>query len=79
MAVEIYKERDAIVLGWEAGSYTGPVTIRTEAPNGDVSETNLVSNPGYAAVTVPTGDSGSFTVEVFDEHGNAFDTGTITY
>jgi hypothetical protein len=76
MAVEAYKDRKAVVLQWEAGDYDGPVTIRTESGS-DVSETNLVSNAGFGAVTFPLEHSGSFNASIVDSDGNVIDEGHV--
>lgn len=76
MSVEVFSERKALVLQWEAGDYEGPVTIKTESDN-DVSSTELVSNPGYAAVSFPLEHTGSFEVQVVDPDGNVIDYGAV--
>lgn len=76
MAVEVYKDRKALVLQWETGDYEGPVTIRTESDD-DVSETQLVGNAGHAAVTFPLEHSGSFHASVLDVLGNVIDEGDV--
>lgn len=75
--VEVFKERKALVLKWDAGSYVGPVTIETVnmADLSDFSSTALVSNPGYAAVSFPLNYTGSFNVKVRDADGNVLDEG----
>jgi hypothetical protein len=75
MAVEVYKDRKAVVLQWNAGDYEGPVTIETSGGD-DVSSTNLVSNAGYAAVTFPSEYSGTFSASVKDADGNVLDEGS---
>jgi hypothetical protein len=75
--VEVFKERKALVLQWDAGEYAGPVTIETVnmADLSDFSSTALVSNPGYAAVSFPLEYTGSFNVKVRDADGNVLDEG----
>lgn len=75
--VEVFKERKALVLQWDAGEYEGPVTIETAnmADLSDISSTNLVSNPGYAAVSFPLEHTGSFNARVLDVDGNVIDEG----
>jgi hypothetical protein len=73
----IYKERKAIVVGWDVGDYEGPVSIKTSNPGDleDVSGTELVGNPGYAALTYPLDFVGESHVQVFggDELLDEFD------
>lgn len=78
MAVEIYSDRKAVVLKWDEGDYEGPVTVRCEGENGDVSETKLEQNAGYAAVTFPSDYSGGGSVTVLDSEGNVLDEGTYS-
>ena len=75
MTVEVFTERKALVLQWDPGSYEGPVEIVTVNANDgdDVSSTELVSNPGYAAVSFPLEHSGSFNASVVDADGNVLD------
>ena len=77
MAVEVFKERKALVLQWEQGDYEGPVTIRTESED-DVSSTELVSNAGYAAVSFPLEYAGAFHASVLDDEGNVIDEGDVS-
>jgi len=60
----IYKERWAVVVEYDKGDYEGPVSIKTSSGD-DQSGTELVSNPGFAALTFPLGYSGTCQVEVF--------------
>lgn len=79
MAVEVFSERKAVVVSWDQGEYDGPVSLSLTNPeSGDVSSTELVANPGYAAVTYPAEYSGSTDVVVHDDEGNELDSGTIT-
>lgn len=79
MAVEVFSERKAVVLSWIAGEYTGPVSLHLTNPDtGEVSSTELVTNPGYAAVTYPADYSGTTDVTVIDDSGNVLDEGSIT-
>jgi hypothetical protein len=73
--VSVFKDRKAVVLQWDVGDYEGPVTIRTSNPGNikDVSSTELVSNPGYAAVSVPLDYEGAFNAEIVDDLGNVID------
>ena len=72
MSVSVYKERKALVLQWDAGDeYDGAVTIETtnSADLSDVSSTELVSNPGFAAVSFPLEYVGSMQVRVLANIG----------
>jgi hypothetical protein len=77
--VQAYKERKALVLQWDANGYKGPVTIETtnSADVSDISSTELVSNPGFAAVSFPLDYTGSFQVRVLDGEGNEIDNGEL--
>jgi hypothetical protein len=75
--VSEYKDRKAVVLQWDAGDYDGPVSIHLSSTD-DVSSTELVSNPGFAAVTYPLDHVGGSKVEVFDQDGNLLDEGEIS-
>lgn len=75
--VSEYKDRKAVVLQWDAGDYDGPVKLVLTSTN-DISSTELVSNPGYAAVTYPLEHKGGSKVEVFDDAGNLLDEGEIS-
>ena len=77
MGVQVYKERKALVLQWDAGDYEGPVTIKTESAD-DVSSTELVSNPGYASVSFPLEYAGDFHATVSDAEGNVLDEGDVS-
>lgn len=79
MSVEVYKDRKAVVLQWEAGDYEGPVTIETAnvADLSDVSSTELVANPGFAAVSFPLDYEGEFNVSVRQAGGPEIDSGTV--
>ncbi len=79
MAVSVFKERKALVLQWDAGDYEGPTTIETVnvADIADISSTELVANPGFAAVSFPLEYEGSFTATVKDADGNVIDKGEI--
>lgn len=77
MAVGVYKERKALVLSWDPGSYVGPVTIKTESAD-DVSSTELKSNAGYAAVSFPLEYAGDFNATVYDDDGNVLDEGSVS-
>lgn len=78
--VEVFKERKALVLQWNAGEYEGPVKIETVnlEDETDTSSTALVSNAGYAAVSFPLEHSGSFRASVLDADGNVLDEGEIS-
>lgn len=77
--LQVYKERKAVVLQWDAGDYEGPVTIETAnaADLSDVSSTELVSNPGFAAVSFPLDHAGGFQARVLDADGNVIDEGEV--
>lgn len=75
--VSEYKERKAVVLQWDAGEYEGPVKLVLTSTD-DISSTELVSNPGFAAVTYPLDHVGGSKVEVFDDAGNLLDEGEIS-
>ena len=77
--LEVYKERKAVVLEWDAGDYEGPVTIETAnaADLSDISSTELVSNPGFAAVSFPLEHVGAFQARVLDADGNVIDEGEV--
>ena len=71
----IYKERKAVVVGWDTGEYDGPVSIKTSNPGDaeDVSGTELVGNPGFAALTYPLDFVGASHVAVFTSDGSLLD------
>jgi len=77
--VQAYKERKALVLQWDKNGYDGPVTIQTinAADISDISSTELVSNPGFAAVSFPLDYVGAFQVRVIDGEGNEIDNGEL--
>lgn len=76
MAVSEYKERKALVVQWDKGSYEGPVRLILNSTN-DISETVFNSNTGFGAITYPLDYSGGTKVEVFDNDGNVLDEGEV--
>jgi hypothetical protein len=78
MAVELFSEREAVVIKWEPGDYEGEVRIISSAPDGDTSSTILESNAGFAALTFPVGELAPFHVEVQEkETGVLVDEGNV--
>lgn len=71
----IYKERKAVVVEWEKDDYIGPVSIKTSSADGKPSGTELIGNPGFAALSYPLDHSGTTHVQVFggDELLDEFD------
>lgn len=77
--VQTYKERKAVVLQWDKGTYEGPVSIETVnlADLSDISSTELVSNQGYAAVSFPLDYAGGFSARILDSEDHEIDKGDV--
>ena len=64
MAVEVNVERKGVEIKWDPSDYEGDVVVYAEGMAGDVHNTAVMPNDGFAVLSYPADFEGTSHVEV---------------